>query len=269
MKYLVILCYILFQVNISSQVLIKCNKNLSIGELEYEQLKSADEVLTKLFDINATQIKHVKYEGENEFKQFIYSISMNPFINALHIAYSNHLPLNITADIMWYLITDAVAVYVKKNAEKVRHSFVDFGGTKKLSVKLNSFSNEWAEVIDQFTGLIRNNTKAETSMLFGANYSTTSHESFIVSQIVLMDSMQKYFKYYFETACGIPEIRLLGTRNDWVMLKEKMNGLVGLIDEFATWQQSLNELLQKFIDVFDQNIDFNFWNNIYKSKQFN
>ena len=269
MKYLVFLCYILFQVEISSQVVINCNKNLSIGELKYEELKSADEVLTKLFDINATQIKQVKYEGQNEFKQFIHSISMNPFINALHIAYSNHLPLNITADIMWYLITDAVAVYVKKNAEKVRHSFVDFSSTRKLTVISDSFSNDWTEVIDKFTGLIRNNTKADTAVLFDANFSTTNQESLIVSQIVLMDSMQKYFDYHVVTLCGIPEIRLLGTRNDWVMLKKKMNALVGLIDEFATWQQSLNQLLQQFIDAFDQKIDLNFWNNIYKSKQFN
>lgn len=79
-----------------------------------------------------------------------------------------------------------------------------------------------------------------------------------------MDAMQHYFSFTVWTLCGIPEIKLLGERADWTKLIHKVDELVGLIDEWSKWRRNLKEILQEFVNVYDDKIDVGFWNNIYK-----
>lgn len=195
---------------------------------------------------------------------------MHPFVEAVDFAYSHHVPLTITPDVIFYLITSATAVHINQNAEKLRKTFVNHEGKKELEVRrddfvLNSKSNPWHEVIDDFSIQIRNNTNNNVADLLEANFSTTSKVARVVSQMVLMDSMQKYFDYMFSTMCGIPEIRLTGNKEDWVNVKKKTNEILKLIPDLKCWiDGSLNEILDNFIGVFDDKIDKSFWNEIYK-----
>ena len=101
--------------------------------------------------------------------------------------------------------------------------------------------------------------------LLVANFSTTSKDARIVSQMVLMDSLKKYFKYKYSTSCGIPEIRLTGRKQDWENVKNKTNGILKLIPDLKIWiDGSLKKILDHFIDAFDDKIDNYFWNTIYK-----
>jgi hypothetical protein len=99
-----------------------------------------------------------------------------------------------------------------------------------------------------------------------ANFTTTSQESRVVSQIVLMDSMKNYFDYVFYTTCGIPEIKLLGSKKDWEDVKNKTNYFLKMIPELKVWTESLNEILDHFIKAYDGSVDDSFWNSIYKRK---
>ena len=101
--------------------------------------------------------------------------------------------------------------------------------------------------------------------LLQADFSTTTKISRVVSQIVIMDAMQKYFDYTCFGGCGIPEIRIKGDRNDWEKVKSKANRLLEIIPEFTCWIKNLNEILDQFINVFDDKIDNLFWKSIYMS----
>jgi hypothetical protein len=65
---------------------------------------------------------------------------------------------------------------------------------------------------------------------------------------------------------GIPEIRILGVKDDWIKIKSKIRALNDLIDDLDVWFKSLYEVLDKFIDVYDGKIDNTFWSQIYKGK---
>lgn len=56
-------------------------------------------------------------------------------------------------------------------------------------------------------------------------FSTTTPTASAVHELGLMDSMQHYFSYRFRTKCGISKVKLLGTLEDWELLKEKAKGL--------------------------------------------
>ena len=216
--------------------------------------------------IDEKHIQYVKCERDDE----LLKCHMHPFVEAVNIAYSHHVPLTITPDVIFYLITSATAVHINKNAEKLRKVFVSHEGKINLEVirddfVLNSKSNPWHEVIDEFSIQIEKNTNNNVADLLVANFSTTSKDARVVSQMVLMDSMQKYFEYGIQTCCGIPEIRITGCKEDWENIQNKANSILKLMPDLKPWiNGGLKEILDHFIGVFDDKIDKSFWNEIYK-----
>ena len=184
-------------------------------------------------------------------------------IEAVPLAYVLHLPLILTPDIIWYCISSATATHINLNSEELRNKFVDHEGKKTIQIRRDDFvfgskTNPWHEVIDEFTQKINAMTKNGIADKLVANFSTTTKESRVVSEIVLMDAMQKYFEYELDSECGIPEIRITGEKEDWMNLKSKANQIAELIPNFSFWIESFNEILQHFLDVYDDKIDNNF-----------
>jgi len=205
----------------------------------------------------------------NENKIFIASQYDNPFVYAVHIAYCKHIPLVISPDMIWYLVITGVSRHILKNSQKLRDKFVDFDGKKKIEIRrddfvLNSQSNPWNEVIEEFCFKINEFTKNGIADKFIAKFSTTTSVSTVVNQIVLMSSMQYYFDYHLSTMCGIPKINIDGSKEDWEMIKIKANKFLELIPDLKLWMNHLNEIFQNFIDAFDNKIDKTFWNSLYK-----
>ena len=65
--------------------------------------------------------------------------------------------------------------------------------------------------------------------VFEANFSTTTQTDRMVSQLILMSSVQKYYNFDTYIACGIPEVELLGTEGDWRMLLDKLEDFRSLL----------------------------------------
>jgi hypothetical protein len=272
--------------------LLKTNSNVTVGSIPDKERKNTTfvNIMKDLLKIDEQSIQFYKLEKSFDFQQLqpsvtaapdavnesnpkeLLAIEMNPFLNAIHLAYGYHLPLTISPDVIWHLIVSATSIHINKYSEQLRTRFVDHEGKKKLVVRrddfvYNSSANPWHEMIDEFVVKIDNFTKLEATDLFVSNFSTTSDVSKTCSKIVIMDSFQKYFEYEFVTLCGIPEFRILGKKSDWQIIKAKANKLAQIIPEFGIWINSLNEILQQFIDIYDDKIDSKFWNEIYKSKQ--
>ncbi len=55
-----------------------------------------------------------------------------------------------------------------------------------------------------------------------------------------MCAMKKYFDYREMTECGIPEVKLLGTVEDWILFDEK-------ISELAKWDAEHKIGLEEWI----------------------
>lgn len=76
-----------------------------------------------------------------------------------------------------------------------------------------------------------------------------------------MDAMQAYFEYEMVCGCGISKVRLLGTLEDWVKIKEMTERLREYDIEW--WINALIPVLDKFIKAYQGEIDKTFWNDIY------
>ena len=102
-------------------------------------------------------------------------------------------------------------------------------GNEEIVVRRDDFvkgqQNPWQEVFSSFSAQIRGHIGAETHDLILPQFSTTDPVSKAVSEIVLMEAMKSYFRYGCHTMCGIPEITLEGSPEDWRMIREKAEQL--------------------------------------------
>ncbi len=54
--------------------------------------------------------------------------SPNAFIETVHLAYDNHLPLTLSPDDFWLCIAQGFGIHFNENVEELRERFVDFDG---------------------------------------------------------------------------------------------------------------------------------------------
>jgi hypothetical protein len=255
------------------EMIIIKNDNIKKEILDYHDIKFSSHnktISSKIKKILDDQkIQHLTCESKSEK---VISSSTDSFVYAVHLAYRYHVPLVITPDIIWYLISSAAGIHINLNENQLRDQFVT---EEKISITRNDFvinqSNPWNKVIDELCIKIKKRTKHDIAEKIVADFSTTNDISKTVSQIMLMDSKASYFAYELTTRCGIPEIHIDGTKQDWINLKKKADSLLEPLPGLKIWLQSLEEIFNNFIYAFEiltenskNKINLEFWNQIYK-----
>src|SRR5262245_25057022 len=169
-------------------------------------------------------------EAASGYGRTLVSSHFHPVVAAIHKAFNDHRPLVLSPDIMWLLIAQGFAYHVNANADELRPQFVTHAGKLKITVRRDDFikgsaTNPWPEVFGAFTEQIRTHIGDSTHTLLLPTFSTTGPTEIAAAQIVLLDALQSYFEYEFQTACGIPEIILEGTVDDWDRLAKRAEDL--------------------------------------------
>ena len=97
------------------------------------------------------------------------------------------------------------------------------------------------------------------------SFSTTTQNDIVVCSVVMMAALQNYFSYKFTLCCGLPEVTLLGTTNDYINLKERVDVLkkYDLGDgKINKWHSLLSEICDELINTSKGNPNMEFWNTI-------
>ena len=195
----------------------------------------------------------------------IYSMGQKVFFEMMIRAYAEHRPLVLTPDAIWMLISQGFSHYVNQNPEVLRDKFVDFEGKLDLTVltdkDLFSAEADWDGIIRDFADEIEKNTKGSIAKTLTADFSTTSQTERIASQIILMDAVKPYFEYtVMYIVCGIPDITLKGTTDDWKSILSRTKELkkYGL----GWWTDELVPILREFVNASEGHPDRAFWQDI-------
>ncbi len=63
---------------------------------------------------------------------------------------------------------------------------------------------------------------------FACDFTTTTKTYQVISTALIMNSMKKFFKYEMDIglACGINNVYMAGTREDWVKISTKLENMV-------------------------------------------
>ena len=191
---------------------------------------------------------------------------MNSFVKAVHAAFASHYPLILSPDMVWLCIMQGFSAHVNRNAEKLRKKFVSHEGKVEIGVRRDDFvkgeQNPWQEAFSEFSEKIRDHIGSETHSIIVPNFSTTGPIEKAVSEIVLMETVQNYFRLDFYTLCGIPEFTLEGTAEDWQQLRDKAAKLSQF--DLEWWIPHLLVVLDQIVAARLGKVDKAFWSSIYK-----
>jgi len=112
-----------------------------------------------------------------------------------------------------------------------------------------------------------------------ADFSTTSSDQLIATEIMLMSSLQKYFDYGMRTTmCGIPGVDMKGTLSDWENLVTKTENMMTMLEpilddlspddkrssqtSLKNWFHETLSILKKLLDTYNGNPDKKWWSHI-------
>ncbi len=249
--------------------LSKPEKRLFVRSHEdiYKNLILKDASLTQ-WDIKMKGID-IKYDilSKSQAPDSMVNYGYNSFFNGMYQAYADHRPFVLSPDMIWLLISQGFARHVHANPEKMRDNFVDF--SDKLTLIVDSDKDileesiNWEDIFPQFTSQIAEHTGEELINILTADFSTTTAVEKVASEITIMEAMEPYFEYVvMYVVCGIPEITLLGTPDDWQKVLDKTRKL-GAYD-LKWWTKQLEPILKEFVNASKGDIDKKFWRNMFK-----
>jgi hypothetical protein len=197
-------------------------------------------------------------------------VGYHPVVAALQHAYADRRPIALSPDMIWLLICQGAAHHINANAEELRHHFVQHPGRFTLEVKRDevtgfqkgSLDNTLPKVLHGFSEQLRDQS-GPAHDLFISSFSTTGPAERAAAEIVLLDSMQKYF-YYLHTVmvCGIPAFTLEGTPADWQSIVQRVEGFSDF--DLEWWLAALRPVLRQFADAASGEVDTGFWSKIYR-----
>jgi hypothetical protein len=186
---------------------------------------------------------------------------------AVNVAYDRHLPLMLSPDMLWLMISQGLSTHITNNAEQLRHQFVNFEGKKELIVYEDNFvkgspDNDWSHMFGQFSNQLSEYIGKKRDLIVN-RFSTTGPIELAASEIVLMEAMSKYFDYTCCTCCGIPEITLLGSVSDWQDILVRVRNIAEF--DLAWWTAKIEPIAQEFVAAAQGQANVSFWRNIFKS----
>ena len=220
-----------------------------------------------------------KENGSNGTKAFYaYSDSISPFVkgssespsffDVVALAYAKHYALEINPDDIWLMILDGIRLHVKSNRKKLKDRFIAPGTDSSIAVLDNSLTpesthKEWFWTIANLFDSLQAKLPAETGIPLKTKFSTTSPVDYNISRTMTMAVASQYYSYSVYTLCGIPKIKVNGTKDDWMLLRDSFNRLAEQLD-MKWWANALNPVLDEFVNIFDGKINLKHWKNIYK-----
>ena len=195
------------------------------------------------------EIFHSTFDTKEEE---IYNFEKRSLIKGIITAYKNHYPITITPDMIWLLIAQGFSRFMEKHANLVRERFVNFSGKKNLKVERLKYSpytaskEVWDGIVQEFVQKIEENVGKELIDTLECNFSTTTQVAKVTSQVTIMSAMKNYFTYsVLMEGCGISNITLEGSLQDWEKIKSKLEFLS--TKALKWWTKYLIPIIDKII----------------------
>ncbi|KAF7557745.1 hypothetical protein G7Z17_g369 [Cylindrodendrum hubeiense] len=159
----------------------------------------------------------------------------NGFVYTVLRAFQQDMHLELRPDDVWIAILSQLSFFVNSHSEELR------------DVDINMF-------IERLVNLVQaklSNPAVADWML--PRFSTTTQTDATVAAMVFLGSLKQYFNYEMRIGCGFPSVTLLGTRDDWELLRQCISHLTDLGDfqELRDWAAYLDCVLMYMIAGFD------------------
>jgi hypothetical protein len=190
----------------------------------------------------------------------------HPLIDAVQTAFSQHYPLTLSPDSIWLAIAQGFSHHIAENAEALRARLVRHQGRRHLTEQaLDLTLASFEKMIAGFSSKIREASDPVLHETLLCDFTTTTPAIRTASGVVLMDSYSSYFEYWMDCVCGIPQITVTGTPEDWERIRARVEVLATY--DLVWWVARLRPILDEFIQTAMGRPNREFWQAIYKPKK--
>ncbi|KAF9354054.1 hypothetical protein BGX26_008129 [Mortierella sp. AD094] len=192
----------------------------------------------------------------------------NGFVGTALQAYNKHHHLVIRPDDVWIAILTQFNSFVNANAETLRHLFVAHEDQKMLTIltQENPLTADFGNFATQMGKLIQENVvDPRLREWIMPDFSTTTADDKIISSVIMMSTLKKYFGYAMVKKCGLPAVTLLGEKGDWENMLQRIERLTEYGEATAQWRDLLRPVLSGFVETFNNPNGVetkDFWQNI-------
>ncbi|KFA55242.1 hypothetical protein S40293_04985 [Stachybotrys chartarum IBT 40293] len=182
-------------------------------------------------------------------------------------AWGQHQHLILRPDEIWFEILAQLNMYMAVHAEDLRSLFVDHEGRETIEVWENTWYNVVAAFADEIQQRVRTDWLQEWIM---PGFSTSTPNDELTATVLMMGLMQHYFEFAGGIICGLPRVTLLGEREDWVRLVDKLEHLGDFGEEPTAYARNLRPILRRFVQTFDEPTSEetrSFWTQIVRAER--
>lgn len=193
-------------------------------------------------------------------------VKTNHLWEAVAIAHNQHYCLSLDPDTIWITILQGFMKHIQQApALYAKRLGINFTDRKILTIIDNNAvkggTTDWLANIKYFTIGVKEEIGYEKYNILLSPFSTTKALQQVAMEINFLGIYENYYSYLMMTLCGIPEIKLSGSKEDWQQLIKRLD----FIEDFNLkwWTNPLRRVLSHFVMAYDDDIDLNFWKKIY------
>ncbi|KAF4425194.1 hypothetical protein F53441_14170 [Fusarium austroafricanum] len=193
--------------------------------------------------------------------------SSDGFVRGAVEAWAKHEHLILRPDEIWFEILAQMNVYMSRHAESLRGLFVEHAEKQKIVVRGFGFE----DILKAFGDGIQQRVKTDWLLdWIMPGFSTSTPQDELTATVLMMGLMQHFFEFEGMVVCGIPSVTLLGEREDWVKLQNKIKYLKEFGEEPGKYAQKLEPILKRFVNTWDDGESEEvkkFWEQIVRAKK--
>lgn len=179
------------------------------------------------------------------------------YMEYLETCWNHHLGVVISPDIVWQGLLCELAELVKEQPERYRSLFSESDEKQELIV-----ITEQPEVmpLNLLIDLLKDKVPTNTDIFLPA-FSTTTDRSLHAFTAAFCDMCSPYYNYSM-MMCGIPFIRLDGTKADWLLLFKCWDSIGNLFSKESKFFTRVTTVLINIMKQFDA-VDVDFWKTMF------
>jgi len=157
------------------------------------------------------------------------------YLTYLARTYSTHHKIVLSPDIIWYTIMCDVAQHVVKNSEQHRSLFTK-APEGKIDLIVPCVSETEPLRMDSIYGLLLKTVPIECET-FLPRFTTTTESSRLAVLAAFLETCSPYYDYMM-MLCGHPAVKVLGTKEDWDLLIDRLGKFVELFAKVGSELQT-------------------------------
>ena len=114
---------------------------------------------------------------------------------------------------------------------------------------------DWSAAVCLKGDLIKTDLKTDLATVISQPFSQRTGVQQAVFNAYLMDAVKKYYDFEFVLMCGIPQVTLLDSSDDFQSILRRLNQLKIFFSDFYWWLDPLLSPVQKFKESVQGNLD--------------